>query len=87
MQMDSIRRLEPAIASILQRWIDQGKTYREIVNMLDVAFPNVARGFSVRSLRRFCRNYSVGKRRGADLDYIVAECVTVVSNRMYVLMQ
>ena len=71
--MESIQRLEPAIASKLQGWIDQGKTYREIVNLLKVVFPNVMRGLSVRSLRR--RNHSIQKRRGADLDSIVAECM------------
>ena len=85
--MESIRGVQPTITSKLQRWIDEGKTYREIVDTLKVEFPNVTRGLSVRSLRRFCRNNSVQKQRGTDLDSVVAECIDVVSDCVYLYTQ
>jgi len=77
--MESILRSEPAIAREIQRWIDEGKTYRQIADLLKSRFPRVTRGLSERSLRRFCQNHSIQKRRGADLDSVVFECISTVS--------
>ena len=56
----------------LQAFIDKGKTYEEISQLLQSTNVSVIRGLSARSARRFCADHGIMKRKGADLDEIVA---------------
>ena len=78
-EMDCVQRLVPGISKEIQCWIDEGKTFQEISDTLQGRFPSVMRGLSARSLRRFCRNHSIQKRKGAELDSIVSDCINEVS--------
>lgn len=78
--MDFIQSLEPAIATEMQGWLDDGKTYQDISNVLQGRFPGVTRRLSERSVRRFCRTKCIQKRRGMELDSLVCHCVDTVGN-------
>lgn len=69
-EMDFVQSLEPAITTEMQGWLDNGKTYQEISNVLQGRFPGVTRGLSERSVRHFCWTNSIQKCRGIELDSI-----------------
>ena len=79
--MDALRELDEDLPEKLQALIDQGKTYEQISGILQTQSANVSanRGLSARSVRRFCAANGIRKRKGADLDGIVAQSVSEVS--------
>ena len=77
--MESIWRLQPSVTSNIQQWIDQGKMYQEITDMLKVEFQDVTRGLSPRSWRHFCEDHRIRKHKGMELDRVVHKCILMVS--------
>ena len=77
--MDTLREVDEDLPEKLQALIDQGKTYEQISRMLQSANVSANRGLSARSVRRFCAANGITKRKGADLDGIVAQSVSEVS--------
>ena len=62
----------------------QGKSHKEISNEYKRLFP-AKKGFSERSVRRYCQKHSLHKPKGTDLDSIVEKSVTEVCIIMPVL--
>ena len=56
----------------------QGLTHQQVSETLQARFPNISRGLSVRSVRRFCDQHSIHKPSGAELDSIVEDAVSEV---------
>lgn len=71
--MDKLARQNPDICETLQRYIDEGKSYEHISETLSCLYP---RGLSARSVRRFCAANGMSKRKGNQLDEIVAQGVS-----------
>ena len=78
-KMDALKDHHPDLLQTLQDMVDEGKTYEQISETLQTSYPSVTRGLSARSVRRFCASYGITKKKGADLDLIVAHSVSEVS--------
>ena len=76
--MDKLARQNPDICETLQRYIDEGKSYQLISETLSCLYPSTRRGLSARSVRRFCAANGISKRKGNQLDGIVAQGVSEV---------
>ena len=76
--MEALLEQDGDLPQKLQAFIDEGKTYEEISQLLQ-SNVSVIRGLSARSVRRFCTDRGITKRKGADLDEIVAQSVSEVS--------
>lgn len=57
-----------------------GKTHQEISTILQNQFPAVQRGFSTRSVRRYCSNRNIHQPTVPELDNVVSHCVDQVSS-------
>ena len=55
----------------------QGKSHKDISNEYKRLFP-AKKGFSERSVRRYCQKHGLHKPKGQDLDSIVEKSVTEV---------
>ena len=53
----------------------QGRTYRQISDLLKQQYPNTANGLSSRSIRRFCFMNSIKKLSNNEIDAIVEEAI------------
>jgi hypothetical protein len=53
-------------------------TYQEISESFHENFPEVRRGFSVRSIRLVCTKHGLKKTSDAEIDEIVQRCVNEV---------
>ena len=76
--MEALRELNQDLLQKLQTLIDEGKTYEWISQTLQSSNVAVTQGLSAKSVRRFCADNGIKKRKGADLDNIVAQSVTEV---------
>ena len=76
--MEALRELDQDLLQKLQTLIDEGKTYEQISQTLQSSNVAVTRGLSARSVRRFCADNGIKKKKGADLDNIVAQSVSEV---------
>lgn len=66
---------------IAQLVLKEGKSYAQISNILQNIYPT-QRGFSERSVRRFCSDHNISRRSGITdiiLDDIIKEAVNKVS--------
>ena len=63
--------MENISTNLLTSWIKQGHTYEWISNELKVLFPEKQRGFSARSVRRFCSNEGITKMDENELDEVL----------------
>ena len=77
--MEALLEQDEDLPQKLQAFIDEGKTYEEISQLLQSTNVSVIRGRSARRIRRFCADHGITKRKGADLDEIVAQSVSEVS--------
>lgn len=68
--MDNV---DPTIAE----WRKNGYTYKNISLKLQQAFP-LQKGFSDRTVRRYCNENGFGKRTEEEIDEVVEEAVTEV---------
>ena len=71
--------MENISTHLLTSWIKQVHTYEWISNELKVLFPEKQRGFSVRSVRRFCSNEGITKMDENELDEVVKISVDEVN--------
>lgn len=76
--METIAEQDSNIQERLQRYVDEGKTYEMISDILKDEYPSVIRGLSARSVRRFCASKGISKKKGAQLDAAVAQSVSEV---------
>ncbi len=56
----------------------KGLTHQQISETLQARFPQISRGLSERSVRRFCSQHSIHKPTGVELDSIVEDAVSEV---------
>ena len=71
--------MENISTHLLTSWIKQGHTYEWISNELKVLFPEKQRGFSARSVRRFCSNEGITKMDENELDEVLKISVDEVN--------
>ena len=72
-KMDNIER------SLIERFFVEGKTYEPVKNILQDSYPG-ERGFSVNSIKRYCRKHNLSPRiEEKYIDEIVAEAVDEVN--------
>ena len=76
--MEMIAEQDSDIRGKLQHYIDEGKTYEIISDILKDEYPSITRGLSARSVRRFCASNGISKKKGAQLDAVVAQSVSEV---------
>ena len=74
--IETIAEQDWNIQERLQCYIDEGKTYEMISDILKDEY-SVIRGLSARSVRRFCASKAISKK-GARLDAAVAQTVSEV---------
>ncbi|XP_019860756.1 PREDICTED: uncharacterized protein LOC109589075 isoform X1 [Amphimedon queenslandica] len=67
--------MEEVDCSLVESWIKDGKTYAWISEQLQQLYPNISRGLSVRSVRRFCNNHNISKMTDDELDDVVTDAV------------
>ena len=79
--MDALSVQDHTLLQKLQDMVDEGKTYENISEILQSSYPLIARGLSGRSVRRFCASHGIKKKKGADLDLVVAQSISEVSGR------
>ena len=82
LKMDALLEEDEDLQQKLQIFIDEGKTYEEISQLLQSTNVSIIRGLSARSVRRFCANHGIMKRKGSDLDEVVAQSVSEVRGRL-----
>ena len=75
--MEMIAEQDSDIRGKLQH-IDEGKTYEIISDILKDEYPSITRSLSARSVRRFCASNRISKKKGAQLDAVVAQSVSEV---------
>lgn len=63
--------------SVVTEWRKKGMTYKEISQELQDASPHT-KGFSERSVRRFCKENGIEKMNDIEVDGIVEEAVKEV---------
>ena len=78
--MDALNVQDQTLVQKLQEMVDEGKTYENISEILQSSYPLIARGLSGRSVRRFCASHGITKKKGADLDLVVAQSISEVSS-------
>ena len=76
--MEEIARQDYQLCEELQRYVDEGKSYETISALLKQKYPSIGRGLSARSVRRFCVSNNISKKKGPELDMIVAQSVSEV---------
>lgn len=69
--------MEQVSVEVIAGLVQRGWTYEAISEHLKTTYPEVQRGFSARSIRRFCSQH-IKKLKGNDLDEVVEEAVTEV---------
>ena len=62
----------------VQMMVYKGMTHKQISAELQIRFPGT-RGFSERTVRRFCERHGIHKPRGLKLDQLVEEATQEVS--------
>lgn len=77
--MDGLKNQDPDLFENLQKMVDEGKTYEQISNALQMSYTSVTRGLSARSVRRFCALHGIAKKKGPDLDLVISQSVSEVS--------
>ena len=71
--------MENVERSLIERFFEEGKTYEQIKNILQDFYPG-ERGFSVISIKRYCRKHNLSPRTDEKyIDEIVAEAVDEVN--------
>lgn len=76
--MEEIAQRDAGIRETLQRYIDEGKSYKTISHVLKNNYPSIARGLSTRSVRRFCAQNQISKKKAPQLDAVIAQSVLEV---------
>ena len=69
--------MENVDKSLVHQWIKKGHSYQWISETLIHMYPN-RKGFSPRSVRRFCDKHNIKKLSSNELDALVDEAVKEV---------
>lgn len=70
--------MEKLDESMVRKWRKDGHSYDSISEMLKSMFPNVDKGFSVRTVRRHCKKHKLEKMTEDEVDDTVFEAVQEV---------
>lgn len=68
---------------LVRKWRKDGLTYREISEKLQQLFPH-RRGFTERSVRRYCKEKGIRKMDEQEIDGVVGAAVEEVYNQCLV---
>ena len=73
--------------SLTERFFEEGQTYEQIKNILQDFYPR-ERGFSVNSIKRYCRKHNLSPKIDEKyIDEIVAEAVDEVNLQSFIISQ
>ena len=70
--MDSIEKSE------VMEMVKRGYSYERISHFLKANHPNITKGLSLRSVRRFCKENNIQKLNEPEIDEIVGHAVEEV---------
>jgi hypothetical protein len=70
--MDSVDR------AVVEELVIAGYTFNQISEALQQKYPNITRGLSARSVRRYCKDNGIERLSGSSLDAVVADAVEEV---------
>ena len=72
--------------AVLTKWRKDGLTYAQIIHKLHEIFPS-KRGFTEKSVRRYCKVHGIKKMDEQEIDDIVSKAVVEVSTHdaMFIL--
>ena len=63
--------MEVVDRSLLEQWVKQRLSFEEISDNLKGLYPNISRGLSVRSVRRYCKQNGLKRPSLNEVDALV----------------
>ncbi len=63
--------MENVDETLVRQWMNQRLSYEKISTNLKETYPNISRGLSARSVRRYCEKIGIKRQSDSEVDHVV----------------
>ena len=63
--------MEHVDKALVKNWVGERLSYEKISERLKDVYPNISRGLSARSVRRYCKKLGITRQNDEEIDHVV----------------
>ena len=64
--------------ALVRNWIEERLSYERTCERLKDVYPNISRGLSARSVRRYCKKLGITRQNDEEIDHVIGGAVKEV---------